>query len=48
VPEVTRNALERYFDAMRAIVESHGGTVEKFVGNAVLAVFGIPSVPLRC
>ncbi len=39
-----RNALERYFDAMRAIVEGHGGTVEKFVGDAVLAVFGIPKV----
>ena len=39
-----RNALERYFDAMRAIVEGHGGTVEKFVGDAVLAVFGIPMV----
>ena len=39
-----RNALERYFDAMRAIVEGHGGTVEKFVGDAVLAVFGIPNV----
>jgi tetratricopeptide (TPR) repeat protein len=43
-PEAMRNALERYFDAMRAIVEGHGGTVEKFVGDAVLAVFGIPSV----
>jgi tetratricopeptide (TPR) repeat protein len=43
-PEAMRNALERYFDAMRTIVESHGGTVEKFVGDAVLAVFGIPSV----
>lgn len=39
-----RNALERYFDAMRTIVEGHGGTVEKFVGDAVLAVFGIPNV----
>jgi hypothetical protein len=43
-PEAMRNALERYFDAMRAIVEGHGGTVEKFVGDAVLAVFGIPNV----
>jgi class 3 adenylate cyclase len=43
-PEAMRNALERYFDAMRTIVEGHGGTVEKFVGDAVLAVFGIPSV----
>jgi predicted ATPase/class 3 adenylate cyclase len=43
-PEAMRNALERYFDAMRGIVEAHGGTVEKFVGDAVLAVFGIPNV----
>jgi class 3 adenylate cyclase/tetratricopeptide (TPR) repeat protein len=43
-PEAMRNALERYFAAMRVIVEGHGGTVEKFIGDAVLAVFGIPSV----
>ena len=43
-PEAMRNALERYFDAMRVIVEGHGGTVEKFVGDALLAVFGIPNV----
>src|SRR6185437_15410232 len=30
------------FDRMKAIVESHGGTVEKFIGDAVMAVFGIP------
>jgi class 3 adenylate cyclase/tetratricopeptide (TPR) repeat protein len=34
----------RYFAAMRAAVERHGGTVEKFVGDAVMAVFGIPYV----
>jgi class 3 adenylate cyclase len=28
---------------MKAIVESHGGTVEKFIGDAVMAVFGIPA-----
>lgn len=43
-PEAMRNALERYFGAMRVIVEGHGGTVEKFIGDAVLAVFGIPNV----
>src|SRR4029453_18781434 len=33
-----------YFDEMRAIVEHHGGTVEKFIGDEVMAVFGIPNV----
>ena len=34
--------LARYFDVMRRVVEQHGGTVEKFIGDAVMAVFGIP------
>ena len=34
--------LARYFGRMKAIVESHGGTVEKFIGDAVMAVFGVP------
>jgi hypothetical protein len=37
-----RALLARYFERMKAIVESHGGTVEKFIGDAVMAVFGIP------
>src|SRR5439155_7235796 len=41
-PESLRRVLGRYFDAMRDTVERHGGTVEKFIGDAVLAVFGIP------
>jgi predicted ATPase/class 3 adenylate cyclase len=41
-PESTRALLGRYFAAMRAAIEHHGGTVEKFVGDAVMAVFGIP------
>jgi class 3 adenylate cyclase len=41
-PEVLRAILARYFDRMRAIVEGHGGTVEKFIGDAVMAVFGVP------
>jgi class 3 adenylate cyclase/tetratricopeptide (TPR) repeat protein len=41
-PEPLRELLGRYFDRMKAIVERHGGTVEKFVGDAVLAVFGVP------
>ena len=43
-PEAVRVVLARYFDRMRAIVQSHGGTVEKFIGDAVVAVFGVPVV----
>jgi class 3 adenylate cyclase/tetratricopeptide (TPR) repeat protein len=41
-PESLRRAMGRYFDATRTVLERHGGTVEKFVGDAVMAVFGIP------
>jgi class 3 adenylate cyclase/tetratricopeptide (TPR) repeat protein len=41
-PEALRAVLARYFDRMKAIVERHGGTVEKFIGDAVMAVFGVP------
>jgi class 3 adenylate cyclase len=41
-PEALRAVLGRYFDRMKAIVERHGGTVEKFIGDAVMAVFGVP------
>jgi class 3 adenylate cyclase/tetratricopeptide (TPR) repeat protein len=43
-PEALRALLARYFEQMRAIVERHGGTVEKFIGDAVMAVFGVPVV----
>src|SRR5262249_36176131 len=43
-PEALRDLLARYFERMKAIVESHGGTVEKFIGDAVMAVFGVPQV----
>ena len=43
-PEVLQELLERYFGRMRSIVERHGGTVEKFIGDAVVAVFGVPVV----
>ncbi|MFF0296221.1 adenylate/guanylate cyclase domain-containing protein [Kitasatospora sp. NPDC004614] len=43
-PEALRGVTLRYFDAMRAAIEEHGGTVEKFIGDAVMAVFGVPSV----
>src|SRR5438445_10036550 len=41
-PEALRVLLARYFERMKAIVESHGGTVEMFIGDAVMAVFGVP------
>src|SRR3954453_22363731 len=43
-PEALRLLLARYFERMKAIVESHGGSVEKFIGDAVMAVFGVPTV----
>ena len=43
-PESTRRVMSRYFEAMREAIERHGGTVEKFIGDAVMAVFGIPVV----
>jgi class 3 adenylate cyclase/tetratricopeptide (TPR) repeat protein len=43
-PESLRRVMGRYFDEMGAALERHGGTVEKFIGDAVMAVFGIPSV----
>ena len=41
-PEAMRRTMGRYFEEIRLIVERHGGTVEKFIGDAVMAVFGIP------
>jgi class 3 adenylate cyclase len=41
-PESLRLVMGRYFEEMRAVLERHGGTVEKFIGDAVVAVFGIP------
>jgi len=43
-PEALRALLARYFDRMKELVERHGGSVEKFVGDAVMAVFGVPVV----
>jgi class 3 adenylate cyclase len=42
-PEETRELLSRYFEVARRIVEGHGGTVEKFIGDAVMAVWGAPT-----
>ncbi len=41
-PEPLRRLMGSYYEQMRAIVERHGGTVEKFIGDAVMAVFGVP------
>ena len=41
-PEALQGLLARYFERMRGIVEAHGGSVEKFIGDAVMAVFGVP------
>ena len=41
-PEVLRPVLARYFDEMRTAIERHGGRVEKFIGDAIAAVFGLP------
>lgn len=41
-PGVLRDVMSRYFDAMRLALEHHGGTVEKYIGDAVMAVFGLP------
>jgi class 3 adenylate cyclase/tetratricopeptide (TPR) repeat protein len=43
-PEALRALMGRYFAAIKQIVERHGGTVEKFIGDAVMAVFGIPTI----
>jgi class 3 adenylate cyclase/tetratricopeptide (TPR) repeat protein len=43
-PESLRGLMSRYFDEMRSAVEAHEGTVEKFIGDAVMAVFGVPVV----
>ena len=41
-PEEVRDLLTRYFDRCRTLIERHGGTVEKFIGDAVMAVWGTP------
>jgi class 3 adenylate cyclase/tetratricopeptide (TPR) repeat protein len=42
--EAVREVMSRYFDEMRSALERHGGTVEKYIGDAIMAVFGLPRV----
>jgi class 3 adenylate cyclase/tetratricopeptide (TPR) repeat protein len=42
-PERLKQVMDAYFDAMRREIEAEGGTVEKFIGDAVMAVFGVPA-----
>jgi class 3 adenylate cyclase len=41
-PEAVRRVMERYFELAQRVITRHGGTVEKFIGDAVMAVFGVP------
>src|SRR5919106_6780614 len=43
-PESLRHVMSRYFEESKAVLGHHGGTVEKFIGDAVMAVFGIPQL----
>ncbi|HUL84744.1 MAG TPA: adenylate/guanylate cyclase domain-containing protein [Actinomycetota bacterium] len=43
-PETLNRVMAAYFEAMRDVIERHGGSVEKFIGDAVMAVFGVPTV----
>src|SRR3954447_24586219 len=43
-PETIRTTMSRYFATIRRIIEAHGGIVEKFIGDAVMAAVGIPVV----
>jgi DNA-binding SARP family transcriptional activator/tetratricopeptide (TPR) repeat protein len=42
-PEAVRDVMTRFFGTMRAVIDRHGGTIEKYSGDEVMAVFGVPS-----
>src|SRR5205085_5118651 len=43
-PEAYRQLMSSYYDAAKRAIEAHGGTVEKFIGDAVMALFGVPEL----
>ncbi|TIP96896.1 MAG: adenylate/guanylate cyclase domain-containing protein, partial [Mesorhizobium sp.] len=43
-PEALRNLLSRYFGELSAVVQRHGGIVNNYIGDAIMAVFGMPFV----
>ena len=43
-PEALHGLMSRYFNEMRAVLQRHGGTVELYFGDAVMAIFGVPVV----
>jgi class 3 adenylate cyclase len=48
-PETLSHVLTDYFEGVKPVVERHGGTLAKFIGDAVMAVFGLTVLqPLRC
>jgi class 3 adenylate cyclase/tetratricopeptide (TPR) repeat protein len=42
-PESLREVMTTYIDGMRSVFERHGGTIEKIIGDAIVAVFGLPT-----
>ena len=47
IPKPLRQVMDRYFAGCVAAIEEHGGAVEKFIGDAVLAAFGADGQPTR-
>src|SRR6476646_7147518 len=43
-PEALRSLLARYFGELSNVIRRHGGIVEKYIGDAIMAVFGVPSL----
>jgi predicted ATPase/class 3 adenylate cyclase len=43
-PEALRSLLARYFGELSAVIRRHGGIVEKYIGDAIMAVFGVPTL----
>ncbi len=41
-PESLRQLMSRYFEAMKVVLQHHGGTIEKYIGDAIMAIFGVP------